>query len=131
LGKPKPKPKPMLKKILFIVVLACGVSFASQAQVTKTEVQKLMTELGTSPEQIENVTIFNTMKFFNDGTNTRSFEEYSETNGEYKNQLAVYDTGLGIQTTKNGEVNTRYFYPYTSISYIQITKTGMWIYLKN
>jgi hypothetical protein len=121
----------MLKKILFIVVLACGLSFASRAQVTKTEVQKLMTELGTSPEQIENVTIFNTMKFFNDGTNTRSFEEYSETNGEYKNQLAVYDTGLGIQTTKNGEVNTRYFYPYTSISYIQITKTGMWIYLKN
>lgn len=107
-----------------------GISLLSHAQVTKADFQQLMTEIGTSVDQIENIMIMNTIQFFKDGTHKRNYEKYDKENGEYSNKIALYDSGIAIQTKKNGEENSRYFYPYESISYFTLTRTGLNIYLK-
>lgn len=107
-----------------------GIAFLSQAQVTKADFQQLMTEIETSVDQIENIMMMNTIQFFSDGTHKRNYEKYERENGEYTNKIALYDSGIAIQTKINGVEDSRHFYPYESIKYFVLTKTGLNIYLK-
>lgn len=120
-----------MKKLLLLVVFAVSFSVISFAQVTKADVQKMMTEINTSTDKILTLYVYNTHKFYTDGTFTRSYSNYSQANGDYSNSVGVYDSGIVLQTQKNGVENARNLYPYTSISYIEISKDAMWIYLKD
>ncbi len=119
-----------MKKLFLLGICMLGISFLSHAQVTKADFQQLMTEIGTSVDQIENIMIMNVIQFFNDGTHKHNYEMYEKENGEYTNKIALYDNGIAIQSQKNGVENSRFFYPYESISYFTLTKTGLNIYLK-
>ncbi len=119
-----------MKKIFlsFLMILVFGL--LSFSQVTKADVTKMMNEIGITSDNIEKLYVYNTQVFYTDGTYTRSYSTYSEENGEYTNSVGIYDSGIVLMSKKNGEDYSRYIYPYTSISYIEMTKTGLWIYLK-
>lgn len=120
-----------MKKILLLLVFAVSFSVISFAQVTKADVQKMMTEINTSADKIVKLHIYNTQKFYSDGTYTKTYSTYSQSNGDYTNSIGVYDSGIALQTKNNGVEDSRSLYPYSSISYIEISKDTMWIYLKD
>jgi hypothetical protein len=107
-----------------------AVSIVSFAQVTKADVQKMMSEINVSLDKFETLNVYNTQVFYVDGTYTKSYTTYKKSNGEFSNSILIYDTGIVMASKKNGVAFSRYMYPYESISYIEMTQTGLWIYLK-
>ncbi len=120
-----------MKKLFLITLMVAGFGLLSFAQVTKADIQKMMTEIGTRADNIEKLYIYNTQVFYTDGSFTRTYSTYSAENGEYTNSVGLYDTGIVLKTKNNGVEESRNLYPYSSISYVEVSKTKLWIYLKD
>lgn len=91
---------------------------------------KMMNEIGATEDKFEKIHIYNSITFYTDGTNKRTYQSYSKSNGEYTNSIILYDSGIVVATKKNGVEDSREMYPYESISYVTVSKTAIWIYLK-
>ena len=120
-----------MKKIFLITLMVAGFGIFSFAQVTKADVTKMLTEIGTSSDKIVKLSVYNTHVFYTDGTHTKTYSTYSAENGEYTNSVGIYDSGIVLKTKKGGVEDSRNLYPYSSISYIEVSKTQLFIYLKN
>jgi len=121
----------MMKRLFLFVALALTVSFMANAQVTKADVTKMLSDVGTSIDKIEKLVVYNTISFYSDGSYGRSYSEYKRINGDYTNTFELYETGIVMKSQKNGEDVNRYFYPFASISYIELGAKTIWIYLKD
>lgn len=120
-----------MKKLLIVLCVFMAVSFSAMSQVTKTDLVKMMNELSITEDKFEKIYIYNTITFYTDGTSKNTYAQYSKVNGDYTNSLGFYDSGIVLLSKKNGVEDGRYIYPYASISYVEMTKTGIWIYLKD
>ncbi|PLX09868.1 MAG: hypothetical protein C0596_00880 [Marinilabiliales bacterium] len=119
-----------MKKLLLLSIMVLGFGLFAFSQVSKADVEKMMSEINTSADKIEKLYVYNTQVFYTDGTYTRSYSTYSESNGEYENSVMIYDSGIVLSTKKNGVEHSRNLYPFNSISYIEVGQSSIWIYLK-
>ena len=103
----------------------------ANAQVTKSDVTKMLSEVGTSIDKIETLMVYNTVIFYTDGSYGRSYSEFKKVNGDYTNSFELYDSGVVMKTKKNGVEWNRYLYPFTSMSYIEVGAQTIWVYLKD
>jgi hypothetical protein len=120
-----------MKKLFIVLCVFMAVSFSAMSQVTKSDLVKMMNEISTTEDKFEKIYIYNTVTFYTDGTSKSTYAQYSKVNGEYANSIGFYDSGIVLLSKKNGVDDGRYIYPYASISYVEMTKTGIWIYLKD
>jgi hypothetical protein len=121
-----------MKKILSI--LAFGILFCTQlnAQVSKSDIEKMMTDAGTTSASITSVYVGNTTTFYTDGSWKRTDATYknpSGTGGENKFTLA--ESGVRIVFSKEGKIVSSILFPYANISSISVGATGITMYLRD
>ena len=120
-----------MKKLFLFIAFAFTVGFSANAQVTKADVSKMLSDIGTSIDKIETLMVYNTLSFYSDGSYVRSYSEFKKTNGDYSNSWELAENGLVMKTKKNGVEWNRYFYPYASMTYIEVGAVTIWICLKD
>ncbi|MBN2779276.1 MAG: hypothetical protein JXR36_16720 [Bacteroidales bacterium] len=120
-----------MKKFILIFVFAIIASFTSFSQVTKADLTKAMAELNITEASFESLGFNNLHSFYTDGTNKKISNVYKKVNGEWTNKVYFADNGVVLESAKNGVETSRQFFPYTNISYFEMTTTGFYITLKN
>jgi len=108
-----------MKKLFFLFVLFTGINFSANALVTKTDIESMLTAIGTSLDKIETIYVNNTTSYFADGTNKLTYNEYSKKSG---NIVSLTDTGIKLTYAPAGVVTSIYFIPYSSIITIDAGK---------
>ncbi len=120
-----------MKKLLFVTVILLGLQSIVSAQFSKTDVDQMMEELGTTEDKIETLYIGNTLTFYTDGSYKHTSEKYKKVNGDYGNSVKITESGILLKTTKGGTLHSLKLLPYKSISNIYISMNYIEIYLKN
>lgn len=120
-----------MKKLLFVFVVILGMQSALSAQVSKTDIDQIMKELGTNQDKITTFYIGNTLVFYKDGSHKRTYEKYSKVNGSYGNSVKIEESGIMLKTTKDGKLHGMKLFPYKSINTIYVGADYLEIYLKD
>ncbi len=108
-----------MKKIIlsFSLLFFYNLSFS---QVTKADLESLLSELGTSMDKMESLYCGNTLTFYNDGTFKRTYDKYNRNNNEYQNTFKLSNSGIVVSTTKSGKISSRKIYAFASIKFVNI-----------
>lgn len=104
-----------MKAILLSLVLFVG--FAATSQVTKGDIEQMMSDVGTTPDKINSLYVGNTMTYYKDGKSKQGYALYEKSNG---NSVSLTDSGIRVNWTKDGKMQSVVYVPYASILTISV-----------
>jgi hypothetical protein len=111
----------------FILFLTLLISVTASSQVTRNEIEVMMTEVGTNMDNIEELFVGNTMDYFKDGTSKETYDKYSAERG---NVFKLTDNGIKAIFKPEGKVKSVYFVPYSVITTIDIGMNYITLYIR-
>ena len=114
-----------MKSIALTFLLFIGLS--AGAQVTKGDIDRMMSDLGTSADKITEIYIGNTMTYYKDGTSKQSYTIYNADKG---NKIVFTDNGIRVNWHKDGAIKSVYFIPYKSIITYQMGVDYINVYVR-
>ena len=121
-----------MKKLFSTIFLGLVLSSSLFAQVSKSEVEKMMADAGASSATIVKLYVGNTITFYTDGTNKRSYAIYENPGpSSSENKVVLTETGLKLVNSKDGKIISSSLFPYNNISNIYISATNINIYLRD
>ena len=120
-----------MKKLFLFAAFIVAISIVSFSQVTKADLVKSMADLKITEASFESMGINNLHSFYVDGTNKKTSNVYKKINGEWTNKIAFLENGVVLESAKSGVETSKTFFPYSNISYFEMTTTGFYITLKN
>lgn len=120
-----------MKKFVLVLIISCAFAINTNAQITKASVERMLTELGSSINNVETLYIGNLMTYYTDGTNKMTYAKYNKTNGDYINTLQLTNEGIILKTKKNGAENSRDLFPFNNIKRINVEAKYIGIYLND
>ncbi|MBD3636940.1 MAG: hypothetical protein HUJ25_06305 [Crocinitomicaceae bacterium] len=115
-----------MRYLLFIGLLFTTCFNLSYAQVTRGDLENMMDELDTNPENIKEMFIGNTSTYSKEQAIAYSYKKYSADRG---NTLSLTDSGIKILYAPDGKPTSVYFIPYKKIATVELGKTWISIYL--
>lgn len=119
-----------MKKLFVVIIAFFAFQTISSAQVTKADVDKMLSEIGTTVDKIETLYIGNIKEFYTDGSWKKTYSKYKKKYNDYANLFFIKENGILMKTNKSGKLHSMTFYPYSEISYVYVSATAINIYLK-
>ena len=104
-----------MKYSLLALILFFG--FSASAHITKADIEKMMSDIGTSADKITTLYIGNTMTYYKDGSSKQGYAIYEKSNG---NSISFTENGIRANWTKDGALKSVVYIPYSSINNFQI-----------
>ncbi|MCB9225525.1 MAG: hypothetical protein R2780_01955 [Crocinitomicaceae bacterium] len=103
------------------------ISTSAISQVTRNEIEVMMTEIGTSIDKMEELFVGNVMDYYQDGTSKQTYDKYKSEKG---NVFKLTDNGIKAIYQPEGKVKSVFFVPYSNILTIDIGVNYMTIYIQ-
>jgi hypothetical protein len=113
-----------MKRLVLVSLLILSSNVFSQ--VSRNEIEMMLTEIGTSMNKIEELFVGNTMDYYKDGTSKQTFDKYRAEKG---NIFTLTDGGIKAIYKPEGKVKSVFFIPYSSIITIDIGLNYMTLYI--
>lgn len=111
----------------FLFTLGVANSTQAQSEINKAQIESYFKELGISMSDIKSFYIKNHVQAYKDESIKRLATKYIVP----EDKLALANGGIKHYYYKGGKLQSISFYPYSSISYFQVSKTMIYITLKN
>lgn len=113
-----------MKRTFLLFILF--ISAQAYSQITRSEIEVMMTEIGTSLDKIEELFVGNVMDYYQDGTSKQTFDKYRSEKG---NVFKLTDNGIKAIYKPEGTVKSVFFIPYSSIITIDIGVNYITLYI--
>jgi hypothetical protein len=111
----------------FFITLGAINSAQAQAEINKAQIESYFKELGISMSDIKSFYIKNHVQAYKDESIKRLATKYIVP----EDKLMLANGGIKHYYYKGGKLQSISFYPYSSISYLQVSKTMVYITLKD
>lgn len=118
-----------MKKLLLVLLFGVATS-VSYSQLTKASVVSMLTELGSSIDQVETLFIGNVKTYYTDGSWKKESSKYNKTWSNGTNQFAITDIGIMVKSFEDGALFNIRMYPFSSILNISVQAAYIDIHLK-
>ena len=119
-----------MKKIFSTAILVFTFSIISFSQISKSDIEQMMKELGSSMDKIESLYIGNVKVFYKDGNWKKTYSRHQKNSDKYRNKFFLKETGFLRRTYKDGKLEVLELFPFSSIVSVNVQKSYIGIEMK-
>jgi hypothetical protein len=110
-----------MKKIFSTAILVFTFSIISFSQISKSDIEQMLKELGSSMDKIE---------FYKDGNWKKTYSRHQKNSDKYRNKFFLKETGFLRRTYKDGKLEVLELFPFSSIVSVNVQKSYIGIEMK-
>jgi len=109
-----------MKKAICILLLSLSFSLISMAQISQSDLQQMLKDLGTSMSKIETLYMGNVKVFYKDGSYKKTYSKFTKSNSGTTTTFSLTSSGILIKATASGKITGLTLIPYASIIKINV-----------
>lgn len=109
-----------MKKAICILLFSLSFSLISMAQISQSDVQQMLKDMGTSMDKIETLYMGNVKVFYKDGSFKKTYSKFNRSNSGTTTTFSLSSSGIIIKASADGKTTGLTLVPYASIIKINV-----------